>query len=312
MGRIDLVLARVAARRHGLITLDDVIRAGGDLRLVHRRLTRGRWIAADRCVYRMAGAPVTWHARLAAAVLAAGEGAAASHHSAAVLWESEGFRPGVPELTIPRGRKYRRSGIRTHESTDLDRCTVEQRAGIAVTDPARTLLDLARYTSDRSLLRSVERARRQRLVTWTSLVATLARHARRGRPDIRRLRRVIVANAHREEVTDSDFELLVLVLLVEAGLPEPVLQHPVTIGGRAYRIDLAYPELGVAIELDGRQHLDEEVRERDLPRQDSIILDDWVVLRYTWDYFRSRPELIVSEVRAALRSARSRRRLTAS
>jgi hypothetical protein len=36
---------------------------------------------------------------------------------------------------------------------------------------------------------------------------------------------VIAANAHRDEVTDSDFELLVVALLLEHGLPEPVVHH---------------------------------------------------------------------------------------
>ena len=53
---------------------------------------------------------------------AAGPGALVSHRAAAALWGIEGFSK-APEVTIPRGRKYRRTGVRTHESTDLDRCT---------------------------------------------------------------------------------------------------------------------------------------------------------------------------------------------
>ena len=50
-------------------------------------------------------------------------------------------------------------------------------------------------------------------------------------------------------MTDSGFERLVVSRLVEAGLPAPVLQHAVEVGGRRYRIDLAYPGERVAIEL---------------------------------------------------------------
>jgi len=102
-----------------------------------------------------------------------------------------------------------------HESTDLDRCGVRRREGLPVTDPSRTILDLARIVSDARLARTIESARRLRLASWSELIATLAAHARRGRPGIRRLRRVIAANAHRDEITDSDLELMVLALLVE-------------------------------------------------------------------------------------------------
>ena len=69
--------------------------------------------------------------------------------------------------------------------------TPRQRAGIPLTDPSRTLLDLARFIGDRRLLQAVESARRLHLTSWPELIATLAKHARRGRPGIRRLRRVI-------------------------------------------------------------------------------------------------------------------------
>ena len=61
-----------------------------------------------------------------------------------------------------------------HESTDLDRCTIVRRDGVPVTDPDRTILDVARYVSIMRLTRVVEGARRAELVTWSSLISTLA------------------------------------------------------------------------------------------------------------------------------------------
>jgi hypothetical protein len=164
------------------------------------------------------------------------------------------------------------------------------------------LLDLARRTSDQALWRAIESARRQRLTTWTELIATLARHARRGRPGIRRLRRVIATHAHREEVTDSDFELLVLALLLEHGLPEPIVHHVLRAldGGHLAELDLAYPALRIAIELDGGVHMQPATFREDRRRQNAIVLDGWLILRFTWDDFRSRPDHIVREIRAAI------------
>ncbi len=171
-----------------------------------------------------------------------------------------------------------------------------------MTELRRTILDVGHTVSDERLLRIIEWARRERGVTWSDLISTLVHHARRGRPGIARLRRVITAHAHREEVTDSDFELLVLGLLREHGLPEPVVHHRVYDGERfVAEVDLAYPERRIAIELDGSVHLRAEVRERDLPRQNDLVLLGWTVLRFTWDTFAQRPERIIAEVRSALR-----------
>ena len=202
----------------------------------------GRIDKVDVDVYRIAGLPPSWESRTMAVALSAGPGALISHRAAAALWGFEGFNRGIPEVTIPRGRKYRRTGVRTHESTDLDRPTPHQRSGIPLTDPSRTLLDLARFIGDRRLLQAVESARRLQLTSWPELIASLAKHARRGRPGIRRLRRVIAANAHRDEITDSDFVPPCSPSSGSNALPEPVLHHQLRGGdGRLHRPRSTWP-----------------------------------------------------------------------
>jgi hypothetical protein len=300
---IDDVLLPVFARQHWLVTDADVRKEGGSPGAVTRRLSSGRWRLVDQRVYHLVGAPFTWRSSLLAPILSSGPGAVASHFAAGVLHGIPGCREGTPELTIPRGRERRRPQLILHTSTDLDRCRTVTIDGIPVTDVERTLLDMARRVSDRWLARTVEGARREGLTDWADLIATLVTHARRGRPGIARLRRVIAQHAHRTEITDSDLELMILALLLEAGLPEPVLHHRVMDGDRfVAEVDLAYPALRIAIEIDGRIHLDGEVRERDLPRQNDLVLSGWIVLRFTWARFRDRPESIVSEVRAAIRA----------
>ena len=300
---IDDRLLPVFARQHWLVTDADVRSAGGSSGMVARRLAMGRWALADQRVYRLVGPPATWHTSLLAPILSAGSGAVASHFAAATLHGLPGYPAGTPELTIPRGRERRRPNLLVHTSTDLDRCATVQVDGIPVTDVARTLLDIGRRVGDARLTKSVEAARRAALVDWGDLISTLVAHARRGRPGIARLRRVIAAGAHRTEVTDSDLELMVLALLLESGLPEPELHHRVFDGTRfVAEVDLAYPAARIAIEIDGRVHLEDDVRELDLPRQNDLILSGWIVLRFTWARFRDRPQSIVAEVRAALRA----------
>lgn len=301
MGDLDRRLAIVAATQRQLITSADVCAAGGNLDHISARCRAGRWLTVDRGVYLIHGAPIDWGVRMLASVLAAGPGAIASHLAAARLYGVPGYSTAGRELSIPRGRQYRRPQVRTHESTDLDRCDRRVIDAIPVTDPARTILDLGRYVGEQRLTRAIEWCRRKDLVTWSSLISTLHRHARRGRPGVRRLRQVIAANAHREEISDTDMELAVLALLLEHGLPEPVLHHRVTDGDRfVAEVDLAYPSARVAIECDGGIHLEREVWEADQRRGNDLALLGWLVLHFTWERYRTRPGAIVAEVRAAL------------
>ncbi len=298
----DRVIAELARGQHSIFLGRQAVERGVTRKMLQRRVASGRLTAVAPDVFLVGGAVMTWEAKLLGLVLSAGDGALASHRAAAALWGFEGFNRGTPELSVPRGQRFRRPSTRVHESTDLHRCGIRTRQGIPVTDPARTLLDLARRLSDHRLTLAVESARRLKLTSWSELIATLASHARCGRPGITRLRRVIAASVHREEVTDSDFELLVLALLVESGLPEPVVHHVIRAadGRPLAEVDLAYPHLKIAIELDGGDHQRRDVFERDRPRQNRLVLEGWIVLRFTWDALRDRPGEILASVRGAM------------
>jgi hypothetical protein len=285
--------------------MDDIRRQGGSSSAATRRVQQGRWEVVDRSVFRLVGTPVPWEQAVLAPILSIGGKTVASHFSAAALHGIPGYGKGVPELSIERGSEHRRATVRLHTSTDLERSRRVMLNGVPTTDVCRTILDLGRFVSDRRQLRAIEWARRGD-VDWSALVATLSHHARRGRPGVRRLRRVITENMHRDEVTDSDFELLFLAFLAEFGIAEPVLHHKVFDADRfVAEVDLAYPPLKIAIELDGRHHLEEDVRERDLPRQNDLVLLGWTVLRFSWRRFVDRPEQVLREVRDALRIASS-------
>lgn len=304
--KVDDVLAELARGQHSVFSGGQAVRRGISRKSLRSRVASGRLVRVDHDVFLIAGAPLTWQGKVLVAILGAGHGALASHRTAAALWGFDGYGRGVPEITVPRGQRFRRRDVRVHSSTDLDRSGRRTRERIPVTDPSRTLLDLARRTRDDRLLAAIESARTLGLTSWTELLATLVRHARRGRPGVRRLRRVIAANIHRDEVTDSALELLALALFREHGLPEPVLHHRlVDEGGRLLaEIDLAYPELRIAIELDGSVHRERAVFEKDRPRQNRIVLEGWIILRFTWADVTERPDEVIAAVRRALALAR--------
>jgi very-short-patch-repair endonuclease len=255
-------------------------------------------------VYRLAGVPVTWQSVLLAHVLAAGPGALASHRSGAVVWGLDGVRLGAPELSTDRNRHYvAPPGVRVHRSTDLGLVTPARRDGIPVTPVARTLLDLGAVVPAGVLHLAVDDARRRGLVDWDALIDVYARHARRGRRGAGPLRALLEAHAAEVVATGSGFERMVVASLVSAGLPAPALQHEVTVGGRRYRLDLAYPHRCLAIELDGGDHLRRAVWEADHVRQNALVLAGWTILRFTWRDYRWRRPALVAEVRGALAAA---------
>ncbi len=308
MTTLDDRLLPVLVRQHWLVTRDDVADAGGTDDQIARRVRDARWIRVDRGVYSPSEAPKSWEATVLAPILSVPSDvrALASDTTAAVLHGIPGFGRGRPELSVERPYNLRRPGIRVRTSSDLERCQAVTIGGIPTTDLRRTLLDLGRSVADQRLLRAIEWSRRERGVTWSDLIATLAHHARRGRGGVQRLRRVLVANAHREEITDSDLELLLLGLLAEAGLPEPEVHHRIWADGRVVvEVDLAYPELRLAIEIDGRIHLREDIWNRDLPRQNYLVLQGWTVLRFNADRLLDHPEHVVAEIRAAIFRARA-------
>jgi very-short-patch-repair endonuclease len=77
----------------------------------------------------------------------------------------------------------------------------------------------------------------------------------------------------------------------------------VFIQGNLYYIDVAFPHLRLAIEIDGRLHEEaEDLFESDRWRQNALVADGWVVLRFTWRMLREHPEAVVAAILQALLS----------
>ncbi|MEV7632323.1 hypothetical protein AB0N64_07950 [Microbacterium sp. NPDC089318] len=97
-------------------------------------------------------------------------------------------------------------------------------------------------------------------------------------------RRTIAAalRSARAEV-ESPKETETRLLIVRAGLPEPIVQHQIVDGGRVIaRTDLAYPALKIAFEYEGDAHRTSKDRwRRDIRRQRDLEDRGWLVIRLT-------------------------------
>ena len=299
----DRLLADLAERQYGVFSRSQALEVGFSTGQVRSRLDRHLWSTMEPGAYRLAGVPPSWHGDLLAACLSSG--GLASHRSAAFLWRLDGSRAQRPEVVVPRGRRPRLRGATVHQSKDFDRRDEHHFGPIPATGLMRTVLDLGAVLSRRRVAQSVDDVLRSNRGDLESLWATYAHHRRRGRNGTGVLCAVLEEAARqRGGVPDSFFERVVRDLIIDSGLPEPVLQHEVRdpAGRFVARVDLAYPERKLAIELLGKQfHFTDEAFEHDPARRNRLEVLGWTVLEFTWRLYADRPSELTAQVARALR-----------
>src|SRR5207237_1032760 len=137
-------------------------------------------------------------------------------------------------------------------------------------------------------------ALRKRLVTVEELIDAIP-----GVPGADRIRRVLALRPPGAPPTESLLEThMVQVARRVPGLPPPTRQVVIYdhYGEFVARVDLAWPELGVFIELDGEHHIDQPVY--DASRETLVVATTgWLCGRFTWT------EVVRTPVHAARRLA---------
>lgn len=302
VGMEDLLDA-IATAQHGPVTRRQLLAQLSPAQ-IQGRVADGGMVPVRPGVYRCAGAPPTWEQRLLACCLVGD--AVASHRSAARLWALGGIPALRLEVTVPVGRTVRFPGVRAHRSTLLGPEFVTVHRGIPVTTPARTLIDLSAVAAPPRVWEAVGEALRQRLLTLEELRGCFDLMAGRGRRRVAHFRPVLEARQPGCDPADSELEARVARWLAAAALPTPVRQHPVLTEHHRYRVDLAYPDLRIAIELDGwAHHGTRRAFDRDRERGNDLELAGWTVLRFTSRSTRDDVVRVVRAARAAVAASRT-------
>lgn len=106
---------------------------------------------------------------------------------------------------------------------------------------------------------------------------------------------------HARPGVESPKETETRLLIVGAGLPEPVVQHEVRDGHRLIaRTDLAYPELKIAIEYEGDGHrTSKDQWRRDVQRQRDLEDRGWIVIRLTQKDLDDGGQAVLNRIRRA-------------
>jgi very-short-patch-repair endonuclease len=227
---------------------------------------------------------------LAVAVAAGGPLAAAWARSAGALWGTVLAHPPQPEIVVPYRRRVRVPGIGVHRARGFDVRHRVKRSGIWTIDPLTTTIDLGMVLSALEVAETIIRGRQLHLFEPVAVRNRLDDIARVGRNGVTTTRDALELVYIGARPADSVAELRFHLGPAAHGLPPYVFQHPVTIGGRRFRIDFAYPTVMLAIEIDGKEKLSIDGALEDmLHRQNALVLANWTVLRFTWSDICDRP-----------------------
>jgi len=228
----------------------------------------------------------------AAAVLVGERGVVGGYSAAELLGASCAPLAAPAEVVVP-GRRRAPPGlvVRVEKVPSAERWRVR---AAAVTSPVRTALDLACRVPLVEAVVGVDALAHRFGFPPHDVIRCAYDHP--GRRGAARLPRVVKLA---RPAAESPMETRIRLAIVLAGLPEPQLQVPVG----PYRLDMAYPELRLGIEYDGREHLDQARALRDLDRQAYFTARAWRIVRFPKHVVLHEPARIPWTVRRAMIAA---------
>jgi very-short-patch-repair endonuclease len=279
----DRRISELARRQHGVVGRAQLVALGVSEAAIDGRVKRGRLHRVHQAVYVVGYPTLTRNGRFMAAVLACGERAALSHFSAAVLWAMLNDGGGAIHVTAEARR--RRPGLVLHEAA-LDAEEVRRRAGIPVTSPARTLIDLADVAPRRTLERAIDEAEYLRL-DCTGLAP------RQGRRGTGVLSSVLAVHRPGATRTKSHLEELFIAMCDRYQLPRP----EVNIYIEGYECDFVWREQRLIVETDGgAAHGTTRAMTRDPLRDGDLMIAGWRVWRISYERLLHDPDAIAEQL----------------
>ncbi len=196
---------------------------------------------------------------------------------AAELHQMDGWWSGSARRHGVRRSAGRRPGWR---SRDLDETAIVTLDGLRVTTVVQTIIDLCGTFDADGVELLVECALHRRSADVRDLADAASGHGR----GLAVLREVLSRRGDGTPPTESMLETLAVQLCrLVPGLPPPRRQVVVRTAGGMFvaRVDLAWPELGMFLELDGQHHEGQPVY--DAARQTAVVAaTGWRPIRLTW------------------------------
>lgn len=222
-------------------------------------------------------------------------------HAAVLHGHEYGPATLVDEVSSP-GRRIERPGVRGWQYPIPDKHVNVLASGrphdIYVASPEWSLFDIARHESRVEAICALDMS--------TTMGFLPIRQLRPMVEDMRGVRgRRIVLDLLDEVETESEspWETRTRLFLRENGLTGFVLQYRVP--GFRYRLDIAWPELKVAVEYDGEGHRTREQQAQDEIRRNRLRAAGWIIEVVTATALMRTPNEILRHVRSALSARRA-------
>jgi predicted transcriptional regulator of viral defense system len=174
-------LEAVAYEQSGYFTSEQARTYGVSRQLLSHHVKQGRFEQIRRGLYRVRGFPSSQHDDIREKWMAVGpEKAIVSHESALALLELSDNIPDEVHLLVPRRyRGLRRPpGVVIHTFPDADKVATLRRDGMAVTAPARTLVDVADELQPEQAAMAARQALSRGLLTRRQLGQEAARRGK--------------------------------------------------------------------------------------------------------------------------------------
>ncbi len=252
----------------------------GSEALAAGRLTRHRlrtdFVAVHQDVYVPRGTRPTAIMRAKAAWLRSKRTGVLAGFSAAALHGTRYIDASLPANIIHGNRRPVRGIVTWADALDDDEvCAIGE---MRLTTPLRTAVDLARRCPEDVAVAAIDALARAARLSGADIQEAAGRHP--GQRGLKRARRTL---ALVDPGAESPGETRLRLLIVKAGFPRPVSQHPIynEFGVLIGVVDLAWPGLNIAVEYEGRHHTDPDQIRKDIARIEEMIEMGWLVVRVT-------------------------------
>ncbi|HMI80211.1 MAG TPA: type IV toxin-antitoxin system AbiEi family antitoxin domain-containing protein [Solirubrobacterales bacterium] len=289
----------LARRQHGVLTRADLLGLGFSSEAIKHRVRTGRLHPIVRGVYAVGRPRLSREGRWMAAVLACGPGAALSHRSAAALWRFGQEHADYIDVSVKRSSEARLPGIRCHRRPSLPAEDVTTRLNIPLTQPVRTLIDLATVAGPKTVERAINEADKRDVIDPDSLRKALDDYP--SQPGIRPLRQIL--DKHTFRLSDDELELLFRPIASAAGLSTPLTKRIVN----EFEVDFFWPDLGLVVETDGwRYHRTPSAQTRDARRFQAHTAAGLTPIRFSHYQVKYEPRYVCQILEKTTKNLRAR------